>query len=68
MSRLSVGIEKGKVDGKIESIFDFLSELGEIPEELKKRISDERDYSVLTKWLKMAARAESFDDFISKME
>ncbi|PNV60729.1 hypothetical protein C0033_17280 [Clostridium sp. chh4-2] len=66
-----VSREEGKIEGKIEGIrtcvVDLLQELGELPEELASRITDETDMSVLKYWLKLAAKAETIDEFESKI-
>lgn len=57
---------EGKVEGKAEAILQILSELGELPEELKERILAEKDMEVLDKWLVTAVRAESVQEFSEK--
>ena len=57
-----------KAEGKAESILELLEESGTVPEELKSRIMKERDSDKLGKWLKAAARTQSIEDFISKMD
>ena len=49
-------------------ILDFLSELGEIPDSLREKILEEHDLETLGRWLKLAAKAESFADFEKKMD
>ena len=57
-----------RAEGKAESILELLEESGTVPEELKSRIMKERDSDKLGKWLKAAARTQSIEDFISKMD
>lgn len=59
--------EDGKISGKIDSIFELLGDLGTIPDELKNTIRRESDLLTLTKWLKLAAKSDSIDSFISQM-
>lgn len=47
----------------IQCILTLLEEYGEVPEELRERIS-EQDSSVLKSWLKIAAKAGSIEKFI----
>lgn len=60
-------IAKGKIEGKTESILDFLQDLGSVPEELREKILNEKDLSILQTWLKLAAKAVSIEDFCSKI-
>ena len=59
---------EGKAEGKAEAILELLSDLGKIPETVKEDILQEKDSSLLTKWLKTAARAESVEQFLEVME
>lgn len=58
-----LGLEKGKAEGKAEDILLLLEELGEVSQELYNRIVQLRDQNVLGKWLKLAAKAESIENF-----
>ena len=57
----------GKIEGKIEDIFECLAELGVVPEAVREKIQKETDLEVLAKWLKLAIRAESMEAFVEKM-
>ena len=57
----------GKAEGKAEDILQLLEDLGEIPDRVKERIQKEADLQVLNRWLKAAARAESFVEFENSM-
>lgn len=57
-----------KAEGKAEDVLELLEENGTVPEELKERIMMETDLSMLKKWLKAAARAESVEQFIKDMD
>ena len=65
------GIAEGKAEGKMEAVLEMLLELmkdlGEIPDELRNRITSEKDLETLKKWLRLAARSESLDEFLEKM-
>lgn len=61
------GIVVGKAEGKAEDILQLLEDLGEIPDRVKERIQKEADLQVLNRWLKAAARAESFVEFENSM-
>lgn len=57
-----------KAEGKAEDVLELLEENGTVPEELKERIMMETDLSMLKKWLKAAAKAESVEQFIKDMD
>ena len=58
----AAGIRKGIRD----SLLELLQEFGDIPEALQTRIESEKDLQVLTSWLKVAARADSLEEFQEK--
>lgn len=60
--------EEGKAEGKAESILVLLEDLGNVPEQLQTRILEETDMTILTKWLKEAARASSLEDFLKNID
>lgn len=49
------------------AIYELLEDYGEIPEELRKRVEAEYSMEVLKKWLKLAAKSVSIQDFMGKM-
>ena len=59
--------KEGKAEGKAEDIIELLTDLGPISEELEQRIKKEMNLDLLTKWHKLAAKAESIEEFILKM-
>lgn len=61
------GIAEGKAEGKAEEVLEFLSELGTISDELEKHIMTETDIERLKRWIKLAARSASVEEFVSKM-
>ena len=54
---------EGRVQGKAEEIISFLTDLGFVPEELSQKILKEKDLSLLSGYLKLAARAEALEQF-----
>lgn len=58
---------EGKAEGKAENVLELLQELGVVSEELQNRIMNEKDLTVLTKWIKLAAKAVSIEEFVGKM-
>lgn len=58
---------EGRLEGKAEEIVGFLEELSVVPEDLREKIMKEKDLIVLKRWLKLAARAESIEQFLKEM-
>ena len=57
----------GKAEGKAEAILELLEDYGTITAELEGRISAERDLEILKKWHKLAAKADSIEQFEAEM-
>ncbi len=57
---------EGKVEATAEAVLELLEDLGEIPQALHDEIMAEEDLPSLKKWHKVAARAESIEDFYGK--
>ena len=51
-----------------EYIFSLLEELGEITEEIKAVVIAEKDISKLKAWHKIAAKVESIEEFLEKVQ
>lgn len=62
------GEKAGLRRGKREAIFELLEEYGEVPEKIKKQIVKEEDMEILKIWHKLAAKAESMEDFCLAVE
>ena len=58
---------RGLTEGISETIIEFLSEYGAVPEELKERICNEKDTSILKQWNKLSARVSSIEEFVERM-
>ena len=54
---------EGKAEGKAESILELLSDLGEVPEELRKKILGEKDLDILKSYLKKASASKTIEQF-----
>lgn len=61
------GYMEGKAEGKAEAILELLEELGDVPEELRARVFNEKDLQQLKNWHKLAAKAESLEQFMKEM-
>lgn len=60
--------EEGILQAKIETILDFLSDLGTVPESLRAGIQRQADVEILKRWVKIAAKASSIEDFLEKIQ
>ena len=60
---IATGRAEGIIAGKIEDILELLEEHGKIPDELKARISAQKDLDILRKWIKLAAQTTSIQAF-----
>ncbi len=63
----AAGRTEGRAAGHKDAVLELLSNLGELSGDLKKQIQEQGDEEVLKKWLLLAARAESVEDFLKKM-
>ena len=63
-------IDDAKEEGRqvmIKLLRDMLSPLGTLPDEIIQQIDQEKDLDKLSARVKLAAKAESLKDFISRM-
>lgn len=58
------GYEEGIARGKADSVIELLEELGEIPEKLREQIMNQKEERLLSKWIKLAGRASSIEEFV----
>ena len=56
-------LQKGKIEGKIDSILELLEEHGNVSEGLRTCIQEEKDMEVLKLYLKKASRVQSVEEF-----
>jgi len=61
------GRAEGRAKGRADAVLELLASLGAVPKEVEKQIQHQKDEDVLMKWLLLAAKAVSIDDFIKKM-
>lgn len=66
-SEKKISYETGKLEGKAESLLIILEELGDVPQELKKKILEEKDSNVLNFWMRVAVRAKSVNEFVERI-
>lgn len=60
--------KEGKVEERIETIKELLEEVGTLPEALKEQLEGETDLNTLRVWTKIAAKAESIEQFVEKSQ
>ena len=60
---LQSGINKGKIEGKIDSILELLEEHGNVSEGLRACIQEKKDMEILKLYLKKASRVQSVEEF-----
>ena len=58
---------EGKAEGKAEDILALLEEAGSVSDELRTRIMEQTDLVILGQWLRLAAKAESVEQFEQNM-
>lgn len=59
--------EEGKAEGKAEAILDLLGDYDLVPESIEEKIKAETNMDQLKKWLKIAAKVDSIQEFIDNM-
>ena len=62
------GKQIGIINGKIESVLELLEDKGEVPEKVKAEILAETDLEVLKKWLRLAAKSETIEEFCKEID
>lgn len=62
-----LGKEEGKLEGKAESILELLLDYGIVSDELRMQIMGQKNMEILKKWIKLAARVKSVEEFSSQM-
>ena len=73
---MAIGKAEGIAEGRAEGIafnmrqiiYDFLEQLGEIPENIRNGIAGEQDEAILRKWCMTAPGVKSFEEFRESME
>ena len=62
------GKQIGIINGKIESVLELLEDKGEVPEKVKAEIFAETNLEVLKKWLRLAAKSETIEEFCKEID
>jgi len=63
----ALGIAEGKTEGKAEAVLELLQQVGNVSADLRSRIMSEKNETILKKWLRLAAGAESTEQFRKEM-
>lgn len=61
------GKAEGRVEGLAEITLEMLSEKGQLSEELRELIMNEKDENKLKKWVKQTISSDSIQDFVDNM-
>lgn len=56
----------GNAEGRVDSILELLEDIEPVPASLREEIMVESSKETLRKWLRMAARTESMEEFIER--
>lgn len=59
---------EGLAEGLVSAVLDLLSDMGSVPEALEAQIKSERNPDTLRNWNKVAAKSDSIEEFISKIQ
>ncbi|MGI6059470.1 hypothetical protein PMF13cell1_00621 [Blautia producta] len=62
------GFAEGRALGRALVILDLLKDLGEVSEELQRKIMEQSDTEVLNQWLIYAAWADTIQEFEQKIQ
>ena len=62
------GFAEGRALGRALVILDLLKDLGEVSEELQRKIMEQSDTEVLNQWLRYAAWADTIQEFEQKIQ
>ena len=60
--------DEGKKVGRIETILEILEDKGELPKEVGMKIGAETNLEVLKKWLRLAVKSETIEEFCKEMD
>lgn len=64
---IRLGHEMGLLEGYQGAILTLLTDIGSIPNELDKRILEEKDIKKLNVWMRLAAKVDTVEQFIEMM-
>ena len=59
-------IKEERAEAKAEVVVELLEEVGTVSDELREKIMYEINSETLKKWLKLAAKSDSVEEFLEK--
>ena len=59
---------QGEAKGKAEYILAIIKTHGDIPDDIRERILNEKDLKLLDQWFSLALSVKNVDEFLSKMD
>ncbi len=62
------GVAHGEARGKVQGILEILQMKGDVDAALQKRINEEQDIQVLTRWFTQALRADTVKTFEKELQ
>ena len=62
------GIKQGVILATVENTLELLEDLGPVDDSLKELIQSQTDLTLLKKWHKLAARADSIEAFKEQIQ
>ena len=65
---IAEGRTQGIIEGKASAVCELLEDMGHVPEDIRSRIESEKSLETLTRWFKLAAKADSLEEFLNQME
>lgn len=57
--------DEGRAEGRAEDILELLGDVGDVSDELRERIMNQRDLDILSRWHRLAARSRTVEEFES---
>ena len=61
------GLSEGIAQGITQSILELLENLGTVPKSVREEIEKQKDMEKLSKWLKLAAKSQTLEEFEEKL-
>ncbi|MCM1468178.1 MAG: hypothetical protein NC086_08520 [Alistipes sp.] len=59
--------EQGKAQESRNTLIDLLEQYGKLPAKLRKTIEEENNLEKLRDWIRLAAKSDSIEEFMSRI-